>query len=340
MAFTSPIHHRKARLEWINSTKALCMCGVYILHTLFYNRTPSAVVDAIISPFYVNAFFVISGILFFRKWLNLPSESLSNNILTGVNNTIFRLIIPTVLFSSLFFIPKLIYHSGAEQSLSYPKYVLGGISFWFTSAMSVTQLVMLITMLLCRKYRLLKFIILSIAIILLMPLLKRICPDAFPWYWKSGVAGISFMTFGGIIYSFRGFLKANIKYLFPILVCLYAASVIWILNYHSAMFALLSVRFNLIGTIITLSGVVFIIALCYIFNPSWEILQFIGENSIIFYFFSGIIPASLSSILVLHQAGSLVISLISILCGVGFTWIIVKYLPFLTDLRKLKWLRD
>lgn len=47
------------------------MIGVYILHTQAYMNADDPILHYVISPFYVNAFFVVSGYLFFRKWLNV-----------------------------------------------------------------------------------------------------------------------------------------------------------------------------------------------------------------------------------------------------------------------------
>lgn len=180
---------------------------------------------------------------------------------------------------------------------------------------------------------------LSIVIMLAVPFLKILNPEPFPWYWKTGLAAVPFMTLGGLIYTARRILKERKRLIAMAALIVYAVSVIYILSGAEIMYALMSVRFNFAGTAITLSGITFIISLCYFWNPQYKLLQFIGKNSIIFYFFSGFLPASLSSISLLRSLGGFGISVLGISIGVLLTWIVVNYLPFLTDLRKLKCLR-
>ena len=51
------------RKHWIDLTKAICMIGVYLKHSQIY--VGSADYGYWVDPFYVNAFFFISGYLFF-----------------------------------------------------------------------------------------------------------------------------------------------------------------------------------------------------------------------------------------------------------------------------------
>lgn len=51
------------RKHWIDLTKAICMLGVYLIHSQIY--TNSMDYGALVYPFYVNAFFFCSGYLFF-----------------------------------------------------------------------------------------------------------------------------------------------------------------------------------------------------------------------------------------------------------------------------------
>lgn len=59
------------RKEWIDLVKALCMIGVYLCHSeVYYYGMGGLQLGYIVQPFYVNAFFFVSGYLFFSKWLN------------------------------------------------------------------------------------------------------------------------------------------------------------------------------------------------------------------------------------------------------------------------------
>ena len=56
------------RLNWIDTLKAICMIGVYIAHSEAFTKGDSMLNKAV-QPFYVNAFFFISGYLLFKKYL-------------------------------------------------------------------------------------------------------------------------------------------------------------------------------------------------------------------------------------------------------------------------------
>lgn len=58
-------------LSWIDNAKAICMICVFILHSEAYYGFGSVSYGILFKPFYVNAFFFISGYLFFGKWLNV-----------------------------------------------------------------------------------------------------------------------------------------------------------------------------------------------------------------------------------------------------------------------------
>ena len=57
------------KLFWVDAVKAICMIGVYLLHSEAHYGTGGISYGYWIEPFYVNAFFFVSGYLFFRKYL-------------------------------------------------------------------------------------------------------------------------------------------------------------------------------------------------------------------------------------------------------------------------------
>ena len=69
-------------------------------------------------------------------------------------------------------------------------------------------------------------------------------------------------------------------------------------------------------------------------------LEFIGKNSIVFYFFSGVIPAACGTMI--NRIGfeknyifTLMVAALSIAISYVLAKAMEKYVPFLTDLRKL-----
>ena len=57
-------------IVWINYVKALSIIGVYFVHSGLYYGLFTSSINTFIHPFYVNAFFFVSGYLFFRKQLS------------------------------------------------------------------------------------------------------------------------------------------------------------------------------------------------------------------------------------------------------------------------------
>ncbi len=58
------------RLSWIDTTKAICMLCVFWAHSQHFCNWTGDDYSYIIKPFYVNAFFFVSGYLFFKKHFN------------------------------------------------------------------------------------------------------------------------------------------------------------------------------------------------------------------------------------------------------------------------------
>jgi hypothetical protein len=173
-----------------------CLCASY---TSIYgggNQAWSSLITGIISPFYVNAFFVVSGYLFFMKWLNLSVSEISQNIRKSMLNILFRLIIPTLFFASVLYLPKLYFNSNVLSVGGYMYDVLGGISFWFTSAMAICNILMLSVIAIGIK-SLKTFSIIAIVAFTIALFTKGFFLGPFPWYWRTGMAAMAFMTIGG-----------------------------------------------------------------------------------------------------------------------------------------------
>ncbi len=55
---------------WIDAVKAICMIAVYLLHSEAYYGIGDISYGYVLTPFYVNAFFFVSGYLLFKKYLS------------------------------------------------------------------------------------------------------------------------------------------------------------------------------------------------------------------------------------------------------------------------------
>ena len=64
-------------INWINILKVLCMVLIYLNHSEIYCSTTVGELRNIYLPFFVPAFFFVSGYLLFMKQLKEPLISLS-----------------------------------------------------------------------------------------------------------------------------------------------------------------------------------------------------------------------------------------------------------------------
>lgn len=79
------IQYNQKSINWINAVKAIAIIGVFFVHSqLHYGCV--LLIDKWIYPWYVNAFFFVSGYLLFWKQLSSPriDENRKVYILTGV----------------------------------------------------------------------------------------------------------------------------------------------------------------------------------------------------------------------------------------------------------------
>lgn len=97
----------KKNILWINYIRAICILAVYLVHSELYYGYSIGALDYLVHPFYVNAFFFVSGYLMFRKQLSEPvinqdlSEYTHNDGYKMFGNILFRIIIPSIVFSAI-----------------------------------------------------------------------------------------------------------------------------------------------------------------------------------------------------------------------------------------------
>lgn len=333
---------RNLRIYWIDIVKAVCMLSVYLCHSEVYSGG-KVLIGYLVHPFYVNAFFFVSGYLFFKK--NLNGNHNWGGYLERIKNVVFRLVIPTLLFSSVLFIPKMFFHASNLNLYQFIISVFGGISFWFTSAMAITQIALLSIIFLIRQKSVWKYVAISISIFFLGWYLNKIqigsSPmDYFPWFYKTGLEYTLIMSLGGVYSYYEKKIDFIKKYGMIAALAIYTINLVREWNSETQlMFLGLGGKCNVEGFIGILCGISLVIALCKKMRPTkW--LAYIGQNSIIFYFFSGVFPAAIGAI-TLKLFGNfyivtLLVALISIVLGSVMVYVINKYLPFMTDLRKIK----
>ncbi len=221
--------------------------------------------------------------------------------------------------------------------------VWGGISFWFTSALTVAEIFLLILYLLDQKhiwfYAAITFCLFIIGIHFSNSNTNMTAAAYFPWFYRTGLIYTFIMVLGGIYQKYEQSIDKYIHIITPTLLIAYIAIIGTTWN---GSFKMLGVggRCDLPGFFIILCGILFIVYATKKLQ-SYSLLNFIGKNSLVFYFLSGCLPAAFGSIIgKLCPNGSysvvILVSLLSAASACGITWFIARFMPFLTDLRLLR----
>lgn len=324
-------------IKWIDTVRAFCMIAVYWVHSEIYYGISDVACGYAVLPFYVNAFFLVSGYLFFMKYAGDSGNR--PGYWEGVAHIACRLVLPTLLFSTLIYVPKKMFHGEALSFGQYLYDVFGGLSYWFTSALAVAQLV-LWTLMRIRRLGLWHCFALSCVFFVLGVWGFAVTQDSFPWNYHAGLAATLFMSVGGLYFRYEH--KVN-RWLVPYGVCLaavaYALAVA--LTWHSQSLAVIvPFHVDFPGVTVVFCSLVCLVALARVL-PSLRWIRFVGRNSIVFYFFSGVMPAMWSTVFRMCfpgwgcYGGTLLVVALSLALGTALCVVINRYFPFLLDVRKL-----
>ena len=263
----------------------------------------------------------------------------------ALQNTVFRLMIPSLIFSAVVFVPKMVFHSAEVSAHSFLVNVLGGVSYWFTSALLIAQTALLTLIMLLRRKDIWSYVLCSVLLFTLGWYLNYIRTDMgaeafFPWFWKTGIEYTLLMTLGGVYMNYESRIHALSWYILPVAAVVYVAAMVMSLNGAVYPVVGLGGRCNAKGGLLIWAGVSLIVAVCHKVKGNL-IMSFIGRNSIVFYFFSGVFPAFVGMVARryipdCHYAVTITVASLSLTLAWLAAVIIERYLPFIIDIRKLK----
>lgn len=263
----------------------------------------------------------------------------------ALKNVLFRLVIPTILFSTIIYIPKVIFHSGGLRVMDYLVDVFGGISYWFTSALAVAQILLLSAMLLVRQKGIWSYLLISAVFFAIGFTLNTLRTDTesrafLPWFYQTGLEYTLVMAGGGLYYRYEQIVDKWIRRFWFVPLFMFIAILAWAyLEGYTLKMMGLGGQLNSMGALAMCCGVAAVAAVCKHTRPMvW--LTWIGRNSIVFYFFSGVFPAMVSTVMLRFcpiQAYplALVTTSVAILLGTMTTCIVNRFAPFMIDLRKI-----
>ena len=335
---------------WINYLKAISIIGVFFVHCNLFYGYDLHIINRFIHPFYVNAFFFVSGYLLFRKQLSEPiiSQRASEYLLGGgkilLVNIIFRLMIPSTLFAAIEFLPIHLLR-GMTFDLGTLLYkTIGGCTYWFTSALVVAEL--LILLMLVSRIRSIWFYFIASCVMFALGQIIVSCDfslleqyPSFPWQYKHGMYAIIFLALGGVYWKFENLINIVInKYVFIGMIVLYVILLIIYPRHFKVLVSMLDV--NIAGIFISILATVSLIELCKRL-PNSNVLKYIGQNTIGFYFMSGALPIVLSMVVhkVMPESSALGLAIVfagSMGISYAAVYLMNRFMPWLFDLRTLK----
>ena len=331
----------KKEISWINYARIICMFLVYFFHTEsraqfdFLNRS----FDVFYKPFFINAFFIISGYLLFRKQEQIYQRIKTTRIWFNeygkdyLLNIFFTLIVSSVVFSTILFFPKILFRHQELNISSLLEDTIGGGSLWFVAALAVAQLLIFIP-LLFRKISLVVWGGYGVICFMIAIFLHNAGYENSPWFYQSGLSSVFFIWFGSLIYKIEKYLffyKKNLWVFFSI------CYLILVYNVHSIA-AVKLVRFNLQGILLCLMSSLILISFCSWLKPN-KFVERIGRSTIGLYFLSGAVPEIVSMIVkrfvMFNDFIFMFVVVISFVLSIVLNEFLRNYVGFLFDLRKI-----
>lgn len=332
-------------INWINYVKAFSIIAVFFVHTQNYYGFVMKEINSFVTPWFVNAFFFISGYLLFWKQLSEPKISENRKAYLSKDgegrklffNIVFRIIIPSIIFSIIEFVPSCLIQ-GHGITLGYAlKKTIGGGTYWFTSALAVSEL--LLFWILCTRWRnIWRYVSVSLCLgIFGLIIVKLDILQSGIWAWRQGLIALIFLALGGVYWSYEKHIDKLMHWWFVLLLLIvFVLIVVGLKGLNSPIIS--SLRIKPLGFVTSTISCLLLIWLCKRL-PEIKILTFIGQNSLGFYFLSGALPISLS--LLSHKVISentvwmmLIIWIVCLVVAYIIVTIINKWLPWMWDLRK------
>lgn len=217
---------------------------------------------------------------------------------------------------------------------------IGGQTYWFTSALVVAELLILL-MLFTRNKSIWFYATISIAVGACGIWMAQNYITLFPknwWAYRQGLIAVMFLAFGGLYWRYEKPLEKVLERWVCLLLLGVMIAIILLRDHADPLISTLTIQ--PLGVVTSLIACVLLVQLCKLL-PEVKPLTFIGQNSIGFYFMSGALPITFGLIAHKVVGGSyawlmLLVWLACLVVAYLAVMIINHWLPWLWDLRKIK----
>jgi hypothetical protein len=162
-----------------------------------------------------------------------------------------------------------------------------------------------------------------------------------PWYWKTGIVYTFVMVLGGLYLNYENKTDIIVNKFWWLLLSFYLLLLFLGKTYHIPIIAIgMGGQCNIMGLTCIPFGVILVIFFAKKYSLPYFV-RYIGRQSIIFYFFSGVIPSAVSAIThrffpQTHIILLFIVVIFSIVICFFLSFLINKYFGFLLDLRRLR----
>lgn len=261
------------RIEWIDNARGFCLLFVMAHHTAL----AEAWIVKVYLPIFLTLFFFISGFLFVNSDKDTSVSQKMLNILTS-------LLLPYCLYCVITAVFHLL-SGGVEAFLCDIRTSVLGVKSWFISALVVTELLGVLT-LINKKYSItlcVMYLLLSFAIYACLPY------QEYFWNFRNAMfANVYFAI--GMMCRYHNIVSHFIKNKvgFPLL-CVYACLVMVDItdNVNEGNFneTFSNYPFFIMESLFGISGFIW---LCSKINRGNKSILFIGTNSLLYYYFQSV----------------------------------------------------
>lgn len=318
------------RLIWIDLVRGLCMLAILVHHTEMY-YVGEAIIDYRI---YVDntlcSFFFISGYLFYKE---RPF-----NIRHKLYSISKSLIIPYLIFMSAIAFPKAVVHGTFVSITDTILSILSGKESWFITALVNAEIIFSILLYFSKYYKwvLPTGVLISLTCIILLTGNEQVIAHNY-WNIMDGLLAVSFLYLGYLYHQFEKKFQPSHLYYIGISIVLFII-LKWIIIEYEIYTYLGYVNINnyIVFMIDNIVAISFIIQCCKIL-PNIKPITWMGSHVIVYYFLCGGVPLAIS--IIANKIGfsyndnytQVIVILILVYLSITLlTWIIYKYIPWIT----------
>ena len=313
------------RVGWIDFLRGISMILILVFHTEMYYK------EYDVTPYYIyttNAiilFYFISGYLFYQ-----------NNTFQWqkrIVNIGRSLLIPYFIFTTLIAAPKLLIRQMDIDWTEIAYNILTGRASWFIAALIIGELIFTALLVITRGKNLWLSVAAAMGFIIyyIIPFNQHNY-----WQWQDALLTVTFMYSGYVFNQYKerfNTINRPLLSLFLLLVLIIIKVYEYDVDLPMRNIAIENVPLFLADSIVWLLLVISIIK----YIPRIRMIEWTGQHCIVYYFLAGGSPLIVS--MVFNRIGFayegylyryILATLLVYLMATGLTWLIYKYVPFIT----------